>query len=275
MRQSVFDRVAAPLDYHKYFHLDTFVKSEIITAQLGKASGESGFRSFRKAWAISKFFACFDSGFMKSGVVQFMQAFKIWDHDLVSVFQSLWTLYIYLYRRSFLYFFSLLSVACSHTRAPRYFISSVQGSCSWTAYPCANYLKFEQRRCLTCNGACPSMGFDADRTKKRGKFYLKTTSKAPFCGKFSLKTTALLFFGQFTWPKGQIFHIFAFLFCDSLRRRSQVTERIFDRLKNSTGLLVYRGPFNIFALLKRNFEQLSVQGCVRLGNLDLDFKIRI
>lgn len=97
MRQSVFDRVAAPLDYHKYFHLDTFVKSEIITAQLGKASGESGFRSFRKAWAISKFFACFDSGFMKSGVVQFMQAFKIWDHDLVSVFQSLWTLYIYIY----------------------------------------------------------------------------------------------------------------------------------------------------------------------------------
>ena len=187
MRQSVFDQVAAPLDYHKYFHLDTFVKSEIITAQLGKASGESGFRSFRKAWAISKFFACFDSGFMKSGVVQFMQAFKIWDHDLVSVFQSLWTLYIYLYRRSFLYFFSLLSVACSHTRAPRYFISSVQGSCSWTAYPCANYLKFEQRRCLTCNGACPRMGFDADQTKKRGKFYLKTTSKAPFCGKFSLK----------------------------------------------------------------------------------------
>ena len=50
----------------------------------------------------------------------------------------------------------------------------------------------------TCNGACPSMGFDADRTKKRGKFYLKTTSKAPFCGKFSLKKTAPLFFGQFT-----------------------------------------------------------------------------
>ena len=46
---SEYSRVAAPLDYHKYFHLDTFVKSEIITAQLGKASGESGFRSFRKA----------------------------------------------------------------------------------------------------------------------------------------------------------------------------------------------------------------------------------
>lgn len=205
----------------------------------------------------------------------FMQLFNLRPWPSISFLKFLLTLYIDLYRRSFLYIFSLLSVACSHSRAPQYFISSVRRSCSWTAYPCANYLKFEQRRCLTCNGACPSMGFDADRTKKRGKFYLKTTSKAPFCGKFSLKKTALLFFGQFTWPKGQIFHIFAFLFCDSLRHRSQVTERIFDRLKNSTGHVVYRGPFNIFALFKRNFEQLSVQGCFRLGNLDFDFKIRI
>ena len=68
-------------------------------------------------------------------------------------------------------------------RAPEYYTASVQGPCSWTAYPCVNYATFEQRKCQVCDGACPSMGFDADRTKKEGKFFLKTNSKAPFCGK--------------------------------------------------------------------------------------------
>ena len=30
------------------------------------------------------------------------------------------------------------------------------------------------------------MGYDADLTKRRGKFYLKTTSNAPFCCKCAL-----------------------------------------------------------------------------------------
>ena len=75
------------------------------------------------------------------------------------------------------------SVPCDHMRAPEYYTASVQGSCSWTAYPCVNYATFEQRKCQVCDGACPSMGFDADRTKKEGTFFLKTNSKAPFCGK--------------------------------------------------------------------------------------------
>ena len=38
------------------------------------------------------------------------------------------------------------------------------------------------------------MGFDADRTKRAGKFYLKTNTKNPFCGKFSSRKIKLPFF---------------------------------------------------------------------------------
>ena len=82
-----------------------------------------------------------------------------------------------------LYLFLLFLVPCDHMRAPEYYIASVLASCSWKAYSCRNYTAFKRRRCLSCNGSCPSMGYDADRTKKKGKFYLKTNRKAPFCGK--------------------------------------------------------------------------------------------
>ena len=83
-----------------------------------------------------------------------------------------------------IYSFSL-SVACSHSRATQYFIASVHGSCTWTAYPCDSYVSFRIGRCRACKGACSSMGFDADGTKRTGKFYLKTNRNNPFCGKFS------------------------------------------------------------------------------------------
>ena len=86
----------------------------------------------------------------------------------------------------FLIFFSILSVVCSHIRATQYFIASVKGSCSWTAYPCDDYQSFKQKKCpaSACNGTCPSMGFEADSPKGKGKFYLTTDEKDPFCGKF-------------------------------------------------------------------------------------------
>ena len=72
--------------------------------------------------------------------------------------------------------------ACDHSKAPKYFLASVEGSCSWKAYPCANYNTFVKGSCTSCNGECPSLGFDADLTKKGGSFYLQTTSKNPICG---------------------------------------------------------------------------------------------
>ena len=95
-----------------------------------------------------------------------------------------WRIYVFFEN---IYFF--LSVACSHSRATQYFIASVHGSCSWTAYPCNSYVSFRLGRCRACKGACSSMGFDADRTKKTGKFYLKTHRSSPFCGKFSSQKT--------------------------------------------------------------------------------------
>ena len=83
----------------------------------------------------------------------------------------------------FLYEFTCyLFQDCDHRRAPKYFLASVEESCSWKAYPCANYNRFLKGSCTSCNGECPSLGFDADLTKKGGSFYLQTTSKDPFCG---------------------------------------------------------------------------------------------
>ncbi|XP_078352813.1 pancreatic lipase-related protein 2-like [Oculina patagonica] len=77
---------------------------------------------------------------------------------------------------------SLLSSVCDHLRATEYYIASVQNRCSWKAFPCRDYAKFETGKCLQCEGKCPTMGYGADKTKRPGVFYLKTNSEAPFCG---------------------------------------------------------------------------------------------
>ena len=83
----------------------------------------------------------------------------------------------------FSFFFLTLDVSCDHGRAVEYYIESVQNKCEWKAYPCSSYQLFKLGRCKKCKGECPSMGYDADRTKQTGKHYLKTNSKAPFCGR--------------------------------------------------------------------------------------------
>ena len=110
------------------------------------------------------------------------------DVNAGGVFRYFLNIYIYIF------FFFFLSVACSHSRATQYFIASVHGTCSWTAYPCNSYASFRFGRCRACKGACSSMGFDADRTKRTGKFYLKTNRNNPFCGKFSSQKLKLPFF---------------------------------------------------------------------------------
>ena len=74
--------------------------------------------------------------------------------------------------------------ACDHLRAPEYYIASVQNKCSWKAYPCSNYHDFLIGLCTNCNGKCPSMGYEADLTKKTGRHFLLTNARTPFCGLF-------------------------------------------------------------------------------------------
>ncbi|XP_022779802.1 inactive pancreatic lipase-related protein 1-like isoform X1 [Stylophora pistillata] len=82
---------------------------------------------------------------------------------------------------------SLKNLACDHMRATEYYIATIEPKkdepdCSWKAYPCGRYSDFEKRRCMTCNGECPTMGYLADKTKRTGEFYLDTNHQAPFCG---------------------------------------------------------------------------------------------
>lgn len=80
-------------------------------------------------------------------------------------------------------FFFHADLSCSHRRAYEFYIASVQNRCSWKAYPCSSFSDFEDGMCRTCNGACPTMGYGADHTKRLGYFYLKTNGALPFCGK--------------------------------------------------------------------------------------------
>ena len=74
------------------------------------------------------------------------------------------------------------TVICDHMRAPEYYIASVQNNCSWKAFPCHSLSDCEAGKNTTCDGKCPSMGYDADKTDLTGNYYLKTNSNPPFCG---------------------------------------------------------------------------------------------
>ncbi|XP_058961750.2 pancreatic triacylglycerol lipase-like [Pocillopora verrucosa] len=71
---------------------------------------------------------------------------------------------------------------CDHARSVKYYYASVQNLCSWKAYPCQSLNDCENGKTTACIGECPSVGYGADQTKKVGRFYLRTNSKAPFCG---------------------------------------------------------------------------------------------
>ncbi|XP_027053477.1 inactive pancreatic lipase-related protein 1-like [Pocillopora damicornis] len=71
---------------------------------------------------------------------------------------------------------------CDHARSVEYYYASVQNPCSWKAYPCQSLNDCENGKTTACIGECPSVGYGADQTKKVGRFFLRTNSKAPFCG---------------------------------------------------------------------------------------------
>ncbi|XP_038073630.1 pancreatic lipase-related protein 2-like [Patiria miniata] len=72
---------------------------------------------------------------------------------------------------------------CSHFRAVYYFTESIQTTqCQFASYPCSSWDEFLNGQCSDCGAlGCPSMGYRADSTLARGKFYLQTASQEPYC----------------------------------------------------------------------------------------------
>lgn len=71
---------------------------------------------------------------------------------------------------------------CDHARSVYYYFASIKNQCSWKAHPCASLAACQRGEFTDCIGECPSMGYSADEPKRKGTFYLKTTSQKPFCG---------------------------------------------------------------------------------------------
>ncbi|ESO92402.1 hypothetical protein LOTGIDRAFT_233162 [Lottia gigantea] len=75
------------------------------------------------------------------------------------------------------------AVSCSHGRSHNVFIESINSQCPFTSYPCDTYANFQSGRCLSCGRTgCSVLGYYSDQYHARGKMYLNTGSKLPFCG---------------------------------------------------------------------------------------------
>ncbi|KDR21088.1 Pancreatic lipase-related protein 2 [Zootermopsis nevadensis] len=90
-----------------------------------------------------------------------------------------------------------IDVACSHVRAWRLFVESLNqhpGGCQFMAYPCrAGLPSFQHGNCYPslqkCAGeifpfarSCGMMGINAEQARGRGTLYLVTRDSSPFCG---------------------------------------------------------------------------------------------
>ena len=75
-------------------------------------------------------------------------------------------------------------VACNHMKSVAYFTASISNVCTMTAFPCGSWRDFQKGKCLSCEGACPQMGYNADqyRTNKTILAFLTTDENEPFCG---------------------------------------------------------------------------------------------
>uniref|UniRef100_A0A8C1VUJ3 Lipase, member Ia n=1 Tax=Cyprinus carpio TaxID=7962 RepID=A0A8C1VUJ3_CYPCA len=85
---------------------------------------------------------------------------------------------------------------CDHQRSVLLYMSSLNGSCPITAYPCDSYTLFQDGECMDCGrfapDGCPDFGYDAVRwgvtVLQRGqtRTYFQTNKADPFC-KFGYK----------------------------------------------------------------------------------------
>ncbi|VDI01779.1 pancreatic lipase-related protein 2 [Mytilus galloprovincialis] len=75
------------------------------------------------------------------------------------------------------------AVSCSHSRSHQVFTESINTPCPFTAYPCNTSESFNAGNCLTCGSTgCSQLGYYADMYRARGKLFLNTKAKPPFCG---------------------------------------------------------------------------------------------
>lgn len=77
------------------------------------------------------------------------------------------------------------TLSCSHSRSIYLFTESISSSCSFYGHPCGSISDLDSNvaNCITCpRGVCPEMGYNADRSSARGKFYLRTRGSGPYCG---------------------------------------------------------------------------------------------
>ncbi|XP_067679044.1 pancreatic lipase-related protein 2-like [Haliotis asinina] len=75
------------------------------------------------------------------------------------------------------------TISCSHGRSHQLYLESMSSPCPFTSYPCPSYDDFKKGKCLTCGSTgCSQLGYYSDQYRARGKMYLNTGSKAPYCG---------------------------------------------------------------------------------------------
>ena len=75
---------------------------------------------------------------------------------------------------------------CSHRRSTQLFIESINTEYPFYGHPCKSISDFDSNteNCFACSHrVCPEMGYRADKSSSRGKFYLRTREERPFSGK--------------------------------------------------------------------------------------------
>uniref|UniRef100_G1LKT7 Phospholipase A1 member A n=1 Tax=Ailuropoda melanoleuca TaxID=9646 RepID=G1LKT7_AILME len=85
---------------------------------------------------------------------------------------------------------------CDHMRAVHLYISALENSCPFVAFPCVNYKAFLAGQCLDCFNpfllSCPRIGLmeqssvKIEPLPKEVKVFLLTTAQAPYCVHHSL-----------------------------------------------------------------------------------------
>ena len=68
------------------------------------------------------------------------------------------------------------------------FTDSIDPQCSFTAFPCKSYDKFESGECFSCSSGngekCGQLGYYSDKMPGRDSLFLMTREDEPFCGNF-------------------------------------------------------------------------------------------
>ena len=78
-------------------------------------------------------------------------------------------------------------LSCSHSRSIYLFTESINSPCPFYGFPCSDMAALESNEggCMQCGWAgCPIMGYSADQSNARGKYFLKTRASGPFCGMY-------------------------------------------------------------------------------------------